>query len=229
MSEQKKETYRIILIRHGQSTANVDHTVYMRTPDHKIVLTDLGTQQSIDMGKKLKTIVKDDELDVFLSPFKRTRETWKGIKKGLGRNNLNVNMEPRIIEQKIPVFKGSNHRSESFKKQKEYSKFFFDFDGTGEAGFDVYTRVSSFIQDLKINRTLFQSKHDCIIVSHEMALRSIIMRYLKLSDHHFDAMPEIENCSPIVLETEHFDSANINHDLTIGNEKLLEFFKNLKK
>lgn len=42
---------RILLVRHGQSEANVDRDVYKRMSDHAICLSELGHQQAVDAGK----------------------------------------------------------------------------------------------------------------------------------------------------------------------------------
>ena len=59
---------RILLVRHGQSEANVDHTLYQRVSDHAIGLSELGKQQAKEAGeaitKYLKSIYGKDQSNV---------------------------------------------------------------------------------------------------------------------------------------------------------------------
>ena len=76
--------HRIVLVRHGESESNVDESVYTRTPDAHISLTQLGTQQAVEVGKKLKQEVINDpneSIYVYLSPYLRSKQTYEGISK----------------------------------------------------------------------------------------------------------------------------------------------------
>lgn len=44
---------RILLVRHGESAANVDPLVYSNTPDHLIHLTEAGCAQAREAGAKI--------------------------------------------------------------------------------------------------------------------------------------------------------------------------------
>ena len=44
---------RIILIRHGESQANVDKYLFGRVPDYTIELTDLGRKLTVEEGRPL--------------------------------------------------------------------------------------------------------------------------------------------------------------------------------
>lgn len=222
---QKK--YKIILIRHGQSEGNVNPSVYETKYDHQIELTDLGMKQAQEIGHKLRQLVKDNRLDVYVSPYKRTRQTWSGIKKGLNRNNLTVEYDPRIREQEHKIFKSAEERLEIFAEQRKMGKFYYRFKNA-EAGVDVYSRITTFLRELRINKKVFGKNNDVVIVAHEIVLRSIIMRLYRLKDFEFDTLPEIENCSPIVLETFDFDKADLNSDATIGNHELIQYLQKTK-
>lgn len=60
---------RIILIRHGESVANVDKYIFGRVPDYTIELTEIGRQQTLDAGLRLKGLVGDESLYFYISPF----------------------------------------------------------------------------------------------------------------------------------------------------------------
>ena len=54
---------RIILIRHGESEANVDRYLFGQVPDYTIELTQKGREQALEAGRKLKGIVGDEKLE----------------------------------------------------------------------------------------------------------------------------------------------------------------------
>ena len=78
----------IVLIRHGESLGNVDESAYVTTPgplssplplltlslllDWKIPLTEKGKEQARIAGGKLKSLVGNQPVMVFVSPYLRT-------------------------------------------------------------------------------------------------------------------------------------------------------------
>lgn len=51
---------RIILIRHGESEANVNPHLFASVPDYAIELTEKGREQALNAGKRLKELVNDE-------------------------------------------------------------------------------------------------------------------------------------------------------------------------
>ena len=45
---------KIIMIRHGQSAANADTSIYNRVPDYRIPLTELGLEQAKAAGERIR-------------------------------------------------------------------------------------------------------------------------------------------------------------------------------
>ena len=45
---------RIVLLRHGESEANVDPSIYERVPDYRIPLTARGVEQAREAGERLR-------------------------------------------------------------------------------------------------------------------------------------------------------------------------------
>lgn len=71
---------RIILIRHGESQGNVDVTAYSHIPDNRMPLSQKGRKQAHAAGRSLRQYIGHDEtVRFFLSPYKRTRETFEHI------------------------------------------------------------------------------------------------------------------------------------------------------
>lgn len=213
---------RIFLVRHGESEGNVNSDIYETVMDHDIKLTSKGKMQAIDLGKKIHKICKERDLFVFVSPYRRTRETWDSIRLGLNRNNLELEIDPRIREQEHKIFKNAQDRLNIFKERDSFGKFWYRFKN-GESGCDVYSRIRTFLTELRLDRKIFRKKGDVVIVAHEIALRCILMRFLNLDVESFDRMPEIENCQLIILNTENFREATL--DKSLNNPDFLKFFE----
>lgn len=69
---------RIILIRHGESQANVDKYLFGSVPDYTIELIDKGREQAKEAGKRLKELVGDQPVYFYVYPFWRARSTFEG-------------------------------------------------------------------------------------------------------------------------------------------------------
>ncbi len=62
---------RIVLLRHGESVANLDSGVYEHTPDHAIELTPHGVEQAKQVGVTLREMFGEDDVQVYVSPYVR--------------------------------------------------------------------------------------------------------------------------------------------------------------
>ncbi|CAM5460928.1 2,3-bisphosphoglycerate-dependent phosphoglycerate mutase [Streptomyces glaucescens] len=88
---------RIVLVRHGESTGNVDDSVYEREPDHALALTERGRQQAEETGKRLRELFGRERVSVYVSPYRRTHETLQAFH--LDPELIRVREEPRLREQ----------------------------------------------------------------------------------------------------------------------------------
>lgn len=90
----------IILVRHGESQGNADRTVYLSKPDNLIEVTDLGTKQAEEAGRRVRTLIGSAPVHMFVSPFQRTLQTARSIRKQLtNRQIIRTSVDPRIREQ----------------------------------------------------------------------------------------------------------------------------------
>jgi hypothetical protein len=96
---------RIILVRHGQSEGNVDESVYTRTADPKIALTEKGLAEAEECGKEIKELIEQDRANdwkvyFYVSPYRRTLETLKSLARPFERSRIaGMREEPRLREQ----------------------------------------------------------------------------------------------------------------------------------
>ena len=81
---------RIVLVRHGESEANVDPTVYFTVPDNRISLTELGKEQCRALGRDLKQLFGDKRVRCYVSPLCRTLQTLEAIAEAFPTSQLTV-------------------------------------------------------------------------------------------------------------------------------------------
>ena len=190
---------RIILIRHGESEANVDHYEFAKRPDYTIELTEKGREQARTAGKKLKELVGDESLYFYVSPFWRTRSTFEEVAKSFSRDKIHYNEEPRLREQEWGFLRSSNEFDKVCEDRKAYGTFYYRFPG-GEAGSDVYDRINDLLGSLFRDFSHADFPENCVLVTHSLAIRLFVMRFFHLTVEDFEMMLAPDNCELVVLE-----------------------------
>jgi len=79
---------RIILVRHGESEANADHTLLRTKPDNLIELTAKGSSQARAVGRRIKALIGDETVCFVVSPFERTLQTSRNIRLALDDSQI---------------------------------------------------------------------------------------------------------------------------------------------
>jgi broad specificity phosphatase PhoE len=197
---------RIILIRHGESLGNVDESAYVATPDWKVPLTPNGRQQAFQAGKDLKSVVGNGQVFCYYSPYSRTKETMNELCQHLQKDQIiSIREEPRISEQQFGNFQNVEQVLQAKQERHEFGRFYYRFK-SGEAGLDVYSRVSSFISTLVRDCQQYQKAGydldniNVVIVTHGLSLRLFLMRWFQFSVEEFEASDNPKNAQLIVME-----------------------------
>lgn len=193
---------RIFLIRHGESTGNVDHSVYMDIPDYAVPLTPKGREQARECGVKLKEIIGEGDVQFYVSPFWRTRQTFLGIKHSFPYDwKYNVYEDPRLREQEWGQCRDlkEGYRDCIENERDAYGHFYYRFDG-GESCADVFDRVSDFMNTLFRDFQKEDYSNNVIIITHGMTMRLFLMRWLHKSVEEFETFANPKNCEYILLE-----------------------------
>lgn len=204
---------RIILVRHGESEGNVDESVYTRTADPKISLTEKGKTQAKECGKTIKEMIEKDGIEswkvyFYVSPYRRTRETLRYVGRAFERSRIaGVREEPRLREQDFGNFQDREKMRVEKKLRNLYGRFFFRFPD-GESAADVYDRITGFRETLRsdIDIGRFQPPGDrnpgmnLVIVSHGLTLRVFLMRWYKWTVEQFHGLNNFGNGKMLVME-----------------------------
>lgn len=202
---------RIILVRHGESHANRDDSLYTRTPDHQIGLTSQGMDQAQQCGQKIRKIIEkggspDWKVYFYVSPYERTLCTLRGIGRAFERERIiGVREEVRIREQDFGNFQ-EEERMKIIKETRErFGRFFYRFP-EGESAADVFDRVSGFLEslwrDIDMNRVNRDGCSDLnlVIVTHGLTSRVFLMKWFKWTVKQFEFLNNLQNCGMRVMQ-----------------------------
>ena len=192
---------RIVLLRHGNSQANADKGVRATIPDHEIELTEQGWEQAKVAGLQLNKLFGKETVRVYLSPYRRTRQTYEGVKLGDGyeMNIISEYEDPRIREQDFGHLRNLDAFELIDKERSRFGTFFYRIPD-GESGADCYDRVSDFLNTLHRDFTKTDYPDNALIISHGLTIRLFCMRWFHWSVEEFERLRNPFNCEQIILE-----------------------------
>lgn len=190
---------RIILIRHGESHANVDRYLFGRVPDYTIELTDKGRSQASAASIRLRELVGDESVYFYVSPFWRARSTFECIARQLPRGQFDFNEEPRLREQEWGYLRDDDEFDRICRERQEYGTFYYRIPG-GEAGSDVYDRINDLLGSLYRDFSDENFPENCVLVTHGLTMRLFIMRFFHMTIEEFERMISPANCALVILE-----------------------------
>lgn len=216
---------RIFLVRHGESEANVDKSVYRTKPDHAIRLTEKGRESARGTGTYLRRFFKSTfgskkqvghHIRMFISPYARTRETAEGIIRSLNDCEDqwvdSVRESTLLVEQDWGTHEGEGLiAQQKYREEIERNQIKSLHDGrfwarypNGESCFDVCHRVSAFFPDiLMASKTATSERRPvktAIIVSHGVTVRAFLAMWCRYSPEWFAHSSNPPNCSVQLLE-----------------------------
>lgn len=190
---------RIILIRHGESEANVNRHLFASEPDYTIELTATGRKQAEEAGRRLKEWVGDESLYFYVSPFWRTRSTFEQIAKSFPRRQFRYSEEPRLREQEWGYLRDNEAFDAICRERKKYGIFYYRIPG-GEAATDVYDRINDLLGSLHRDFAKSDFPKNCVLITHSLAIRLFLMRWFHLTVETFEEMCSPENGALVILE-----------------------------
>lgn len=217
---------RIILIRHGQSEANVDQYLFSSKPDYTIELTEKGREQAIEAGKQLHSIVGSETMHFYVSPFWRTRSTFEGVASAFPRAQFQYSEEPRLREQEWGYLRTREEFDRVRQERFDYGLFYYRTLG-GESGADVYDRIDDLLGSLFRDFRYDDFPENCILITHGLAIKLFIMRFFHLSVEEFEVMLSPKNCGLVVLEQNADGYYELKTEM-LKSEKPLKFSRPIK-
>jgi broad specificity phosphatase PhoE len=200
----------ILLVRHGESEGNADHTLYRTKPDNLVCLTAAGIQQAQQAGQRVEEILQCyeksaqkmrlDRIHLVVSPFERTLQTAQAMKPYVQHRIVRTDIQLQIREQEFGNLQGDDFQA--FRaQQKCVGRLWYRFP-TGESGADVYDRVSSWWNEsvLEVNQRVGYPPVDAlVVVTHGLTMRFVLMQLYHWSPTTFHSVWNAENCDIYVL------------------------------
>lgn len=184
------------MVRHGQSAANVDATIYNRIPDYRIPLTELGVEQARAAGERVRRQLDGQKVRVYVSPYLRAYQTLEAM--NLGDLVESTMEEPRLREQDWANFQNPAEIADQKELRNAYGHFFYRF-REGESGSDVYDRVSSFMETLFRQWAKPGYAPNALFVTHGLTMRLFCMRWFHWSVEYFESLNNPENAATRTL------------------------------
>lgn len=202
----------LFLIRHGESKQNIGENYCDKMPDHLVELTEKGIIQANECGKFLKSYTFKKNIDLsnatlWVSPYKRTRQTAEEINKSL--NIEDIKEDITLIEQRYGLFSDTPLKECKIKypDQFEFYDKYYQNDGKfyarmpqGESPYDVALRTRMFLETLF--RDINDGKENHFIVSHGTTIRALLLSYFHYSPEWFNKEPKMDNCSVRLINNE---------------------------
>ena len=193
----------ILLVRHAESKANVDHKVYGEVADHTIPLSDKGREQAKNVGVYINDFYKNNpsksKVRLWSSPYIRTTQTTlilrdhaPDVKWDFSARGVDIHFDERLREREWGAHQYADYMEGGSNVMKEhdphYHAHFFRTWETpqgryfmrpkgGESAADIATRLRSFFHDLyfDINRGIT----DHVIVMHGMSMLAFVYAFTK--------------------------------------------------
>jgi broad specificity phosphatase PhoE len=187
---------RIVLVRHGESTGNVDDSVYEREPDHALALTERGRRQAEETGNRLREMFGREQVSVYVSPYRRTHETLRAFH--MDDELIRVREEPRLREQDWGNWQDRDDVRLQKSYRDAYGHFFFRFP-QGESGADVYDRVGGFLESLFRSFEAHDHPPNVLLVTHGLAMRLFCMRWFHWTVAEFESLSNPGNAEMRML------------------------------
>ncbi|XOB66219.1 histidine phosphatase family protein [Deferribacteres bacterium DY0037] len=203
----------IIIVRHGQSEANVNKELYENTADHMMQLTETGKKQCIACGQSLKSLLDGKNITVWQSPYARTRQTAELIISQLGNSEIRIKEDPRLREQEWGNFYTIDHAKKENEERKRHSNFFYRITN-GESGADVYDRISTFLETLHRDFEDDEWTDSILISSHGITALIFLMRFFHWKYEEYETTTKFNNCDYVVLE---LDTATQRYQISQDN------------
>lgn len=210
----------ILLVRHAESVANLDETIFKTTGDHCIELSPEGLRQAEAVGKFIENYnsinnPNNEKVRLWASTYKRTTQTARGLQHNAPDVNWDISastndtifFDDRLRERGFGLFDGLNdaqcaetypvqwaHYQKMMQKKGRYYAKPYD----GESGAIVSDRLRTFKETLW--RDIAKGKKNHVIVNHGFTLRCFVTSFLNLHPDIFEEMKNPSNTAVRLLD-----------------------------
>jgi len=167
-------------------------------------LTENGFKQAQEVGVKLKQLIGDENVSIYLSPYQRTYQTSRMILKSIPESQIGrIDIEPGLREQEFGNTQNPEKMEEIRREQMAVGRFWYRFPH-GESGADVYQRVAAFWTEFRDSHMHIHQPREkvdnVLIITHGLTMRFILSVVYHWSPDTFETVWNPSNCEMWVLE-----------------------------
>jgi probable phosphoglycerate mutase len=216
----------LILIRHGQSLANVLFPeadaqelleITLSGRDADVPLTDLGQEQARAVGSWLASLPADRRPDaVVTSPYLRAKETWRLAAEASGLGTLPPSTDDRLVDRLLGELEMMTRaavlaRFPGESARRSESGIWEYRPPGGESFADIRVRLTSFLEDLHREH----SGRRVVIVAHDAV---VLMFRAVIEDLDWEGLTAVEESVGAVR------NASISRFVSDGNSLKLDCY-----
>lgn len=183
----------VYLVRHGESTANLNKRFSGITD---VELSSLGKKQALVAGLNLKEC---NVSKIYSSPLIRAFDTAKIISKEIDYDINTIDIVDNLIEVNFGIFENMtwdemivDYKEETDQWIKDGNRYRFP---KGESYEDIIQRIAQFMDKVS---------DDSVIVTHFGVIQSILL-YYKITDYTNLWKFNISNCDIVVIKDQKFE------------------------
>lgn len=159
-----KATFRLALIRHAETYANIEKVWHGQTDT---ALTPEGHRQAKLLGEGFQHFMVPDV--IYASPLQRTRHTAQAI---ADQHGLDVRLDPRLMELHLGEWEGVGFDDLRDKMDTIHDPSFVP--PGGESQLQVLSRMVAAIEEIALRH----SNENVALVTHGVAIAVVIGEYL---------------------------------------------------
>ena len=207
---------RILLVRHGQSLANIDPHLYSDIADHAIPLSPRGMEQAASTGEQIAAHYQRlaasgsprPHVRMWVSPYLRARQSADAIEQTAGDWITDRREHVLLVEQQFGLFDGIADEELAvahpeayahYQKCRKFNGKFWARMPLGESRFDVATRVHQAFGTFERDR-VSHGISDLVVVCHGVTLRAFVMMWCHFSPEWFEAESNPRNGAVRLIE-----------------------------
>jgi broad specificity phosphatase PhoE len=169
LSEAKIDKGRLLLVRHGETSANTDRVWHGQTDTP---LTEVGQKQRARLGEYFDNYLSDVHA-IYSSPLQRARLTAESIAEARGHR---VNTDPRLME-----FCAGEYEGKSFDELRDDLGFIQGVVDDehhrapgGETRFEVTQRFVTAVEEIRDNHP----GDNIVVVAHGLAIAFALSHWI---------------------------------------------------